>query len=117
MKVTITLGEKALEYVTGIPEEELPEILSDVLERSLAQQVRTIQPAKEDNNSNVNNDMLMDKIMELLNKVDTSGNTTKAVSLRDDSTFSKKRDIKVETVESSSSTDINEDDDLYDLLK
>src|SRR5690606_10304770 len=42
MRVTITLGKKALEYVTGIPEDELPEILSDVLERSLEQQVSAI---------------------------------------------------------------------------
>lgn len=116
MKVTITLGQKALEYVTGIPEEELPEILSDVLERSLAQQVRPIQPTKDI--SSVNNDMLMDKIMELMNKVDNSRTNTKAVSMKDDSTFSNKRDIIVETVESSASADgIGEDDDLFNLLK
>lgn len=46
MKVTITLGPEALEFVTGIPEEELPEILSDVVERSLREQVRPLSPAK-----------------------------------------------------------------------
>lgn len=45
MKVTITLGPEALEFVTGIPEEELPEILSEVVERSLREQVRPLSPA------------------------------------------------------------------------
>lgn len=36
MKVTITLGKEAMEFVTGIPEEELPEILSDVVESPCA---------------------------------------------------------------------------------
>ena len=114
MKVTITLGEKAMEYVTGIPEEELPEILSDVLERSLAQQVKPIQqePEKAPNAD----EELLSKIMELLRSVEKPkhGEGQK----RDESTFSNKRNIVVETVAPSALSGLDGDDlDLMDLLK
>lgn len=67
MQVTITLGEKILEFVTGIPEEELPEILSDVLERSLKQQVRPIQSNSTSDHNN--QDDLLDQIRNLLKLV------------------------------------------------
>lgn len=41
-QVMITLGPKAVEYITGIPDEELPTILSNLIEKSLTEQVRPI---------------------------------------------------------------------------
>lgn len=74
MKVTITLGKEAMEFVTGIPEEELPDILSDVVERSLREQVRPLSPA----NSNAVNDStaeLLNQLRELILLANITKNT------------------------------------------
>lgn len=86
MRVTITLGDKAKEFVTGIPEEELPEILSETLEKALRQQVKEIPSGPSDNSSS---DLVL-QLKDLIESIqqgntnstqDTKGFTEKATSI------------------------------------
>lgn len=112
MKVTITLGEKALEFVTGIPEEELPEILSDVLERSLKSQVKSIEDIiveKEDSN-----EYLLSKFKEMM--VDML-NTQPSNSSSENIKFVKSDIKKVITKKVKESNNNFSDFDDFNLLK
>lgn len=112
MKVTITLGKRAKEYVTGIPENELPEILSDVLERSLSQQVRPLcQPESEtipsQSGSSNNNEDLLGQIRELLSMVGTSNSKV----------TESKPESKVQKVDSTPVKLDDSDLDMFNFLK
>lgn len=116
MKVTITLGQKALEYVTGIPEEELPEILSDVLERSLVSQVKPITEEEPIKKSSVDDDIIsqLKAMLSTMNSPITTVNQT----IRDDTPLTRKIDMKIEKIDSSSSTSDGEVDlDCFDFFK
>jgi hypothetical protein len=112
MRVTITLGEKALEFVTGIPEEELPEILSDVLERSLKSQVKSIENIiveKEDNNEYLLS-KFKEMMVDILNSQPSNSSSEDIKSIKSNT----KKVILKKTKESSN--DIN-DFDVFNLLK
>lgn len=116
MEVTIILGERAMEYVTGIPEDELPDILSDVLERSLAQQVKPVEQEVAEPKDTKDADLL-GKIKAMLDKMTPSQNNThqEVPKKKDTSTFSKHREIVVEKVEESSSAE--DCLDVFDFFK
>lgn len=113
MRVTITLGQRASEFVTGIPEEELSEILSDVLERSLEQQVKPVQQQ----NLQMQDLEIMGILAKLKEIVALYGNGTdvEISATKEDSTFEKKRDIKIDKVESSAPMDLG--DSLLNMFK
>jgi hypothetical protein len=114
MKVTITLGSKAMEYVTGIPEEELPEILSDVLERSLEQQVRPIPSS--DNSSNLANEDLLNQLKEVLKLA--QNNPALLSSRKEESIMPEVTMAKEIKIDSSPALDLDEDlSGFEDLLK
>lgn len=69
MQVTITLGKRAIELVTGIPESELPSILSDVVERSLESHVIQVGVTESDDKEKQS----IDELKELLKQVLKSG--------------------------------------------
>lgn len=113
MKVTITLKEKALEFVTGIPEEELPEILSDALEKALAQQIRPISEKSDNESYEHLVGMLQDLIKSGVN-IPTPSVSSKEIPSSD---FSAPK-VVISKVDSSQSVDSNGIDlDDFDLLK
>lgn len=118
MKVTLTLGKRAIEFVTGIPEEELPEILSDVLERSLEQQVKPILP---DNTSNVQtNDELLNKLKEMMVEVMGSQPSIPTSLELGNSTSYKRTEVSKKKVENPITKTVSGNEDLEDefnLLK
>lgn len=119
MKVTITLGEKAMEFVTGIPEEELPEILSDVVERSLREQVRPLSPV----NSNPvidNTAELLIQFRELLNQaktIQTSNSQDNGNSATENASKIKEAIVEVATSIKLDPSVLDDLGDLSDLLK
>lgn len=110
MKVTITLGPKAMEFVTGIPEEELPEILSDVVERSLREQVRPLSPA---NSTPVNDNTaeLLNQLRELL----IQAKATQTPNSQDNSNSNQTSSLIQETVKEIATSIKLEKADLEDL--
>lgn len=110
MKVTITLGPRALEYVTGIPEDELPEILSDVVERSLISQVKSVEVDKNDS------DDVESKILsKLINIIQSTNTENISTQKKDEISLSKVRDVLYEKV--SRSSDDGDVEDFMSLLK
>lgn len=110
MDVTITLGKRALEYVTGIPEEELSEILSDVLERSLEQQVVSIHTKEEKSD-----DVLLSKMLEMIQSQLASGVVTPStLSIQPEPAV---KEPKISVVEDDKPIDLGPDLGMFDFLK
>lgn len=115
MKVTITLGQKAMEYVTGIPEDELPEILSDVVERSLAQQVTDVSKVTN-NNQTIDSDFISE-LKTLVAELKTS-TASYGVGSAEVSSLQRKKEMVVKKIEASDDTAASGiKGDLLELLK
>ena len=109
--VMITLGEKAEEFVAGIPEEELSEILSDILERSLESQMGDV--IIDSNNTNY----LLSQIKQMFDEVSVVSpvSTNKSIDIEDSVLDIKK--AKVNIVESSAPLKLEGDFDDFDFMK
>lgn len=117
MKVTLTLGKKVMEYVIGIPEEELPTILSDLLERSLEQQVRTIPSEESNKTQTTDNEKLLDQIREILSVVTQTSSNSSEPMKEVSTSFSNKRDIVISLVESLPNELLGKDLSKFGLFK
>lgn len=121
-KVTIILGDNAKKYVTGIPREELPSIISDLLERALSEEVRGCDTTTSNDNKEISGDMIIElkNLIEYFKKVNVSTNYTKK-SIDVDSI----KNIESKSIDyKDTNNDENEEDSgddpissLFDLLK
>lgn len=117
MQVTITLGKNAVEYVTGIPEEKLPQILSDVLERSLGEQVTPVAGGVSTGPTATQSDK-SDEILGLLRELVNSGGAVGS-SRPSGNTLSNEPATKIleRVIDSGLLEEAGLSEDLMDLMK
>ena len=122
-QVTINLGPNLLRHVEGIPDDELPNIIEDLLEKSLAEQVQNVctsEPAVEAEAEK----KLMSKIGGWLSAFiqnNSSGSTgdlgvPTMIQMQDTSVLGEKKEIELTVIKDE--YELSDDDaDLMELMK
>lgn len=114
MRVLLELSERSLDFISNIPEDQVPSILSNVLEEALESKINSLQqpaPSTIRVESDTDSTRIIDMLKEIMGKLSDSSNINEVKE-----SVAKVVKPVVETI-AVSDDDTSDIEDYFDLLK